>query len=303
MQRDRVGAALVRPGPDRDQVVPPLDWRRARPGVPEPDCPGQRRTEAGVCAAAAAAGMRGSAHRDGVPTLIGELGCPFDLHVGDHTTDSLENAQIAAMDTTLGAVERALLSCCIWNYSATNSDAHGDGWNGENFSIWTPGASEQHTVFAGGRALPAVIRPYAFRCPGTPVKMQFCIESKRFDFEYVADSDVDAELVVFLPRYHYHEKPDVVVSDGCYDVDMQAQTLRYRHSAAQRLHTLVVTPAAQRVLFQSKQHGGDEKNNVRCVYTRTDTAKYSGSKLGTAKNTFARFQKPQSCTGKGCQSP
>jgi hypothetical protein len=199
---------------------------------------------------------------DGVPTLIGELGCPFDLHVGDHTTDTLKNAQIAAMDTTLGAVERALLSCCIWNYSATNSDAHGDGWNGENFSIWTPGASKQHTVFAGGRALPAVIRPYAFRCPGTPVKMQFCIESKRFDFEYVADSDVDAELVVFLPRYHYHEKPDVVVSDGCYDVDLQAQTLRYRHSATQRLHTLVVTPAAQRVHFQSNQHGGDKKKTM-----------------------------------------
>tara|TARA_X000000368_G_scaffold270654_1_gene214562 strand:+ start:627 stop:2912 length:2286 start_codon:yes stop_codon:yes gene_type:complete len=159
----------------------------------------------------------------GVPLLVGELGCPFDMKCDD---SERADRQIDALDASLGAAEEALVSCCIWNYTATNSSRHGDGWNGEDFSVFcSEGAQGADCVFAGGRALPAVIRPYVLRWPGTPRRMEFCVRTREFVFEFEGDEGVEAPLVAFVPRYQYPTAPRIQVSSGEYKLDVQGQTL------------------------------------------------------------------------------
>ena len=159
----------------------------------------------------------------GVPLLVGELGCPFDLQCDD---SERADRQIDALDASLGAAEEALVSCCIWNYTATNTRRHGDGWNGEDFSVFcSEEAQGVDCVFAGGRALPAVIRPYVLRWPGTPRRMEFCVRTREFVFEFEGDEGVDAPLVAFVPRYQYPTTPRIQVSSGEFKLDVQGQTL------------------------------------------------------------------------------
>ena len=74
----------------------------------------------------------------GVPTIIGELGIPFDFNEGDAYRTGDFRLQISAMDTTLQALDKALLSATLWNYTPDNSNKYGDGWNGEDLSIFSP---------------------------------------------------------------------------------------------------------------------------------------------------------------------
>ena len=187
----------------------------------------------------------------GIPTVLGEFGCPFDLEKRDMTVDEVQSQQIAALDTQFSAVERALISSCLWNYTASNSHEHGDGWNGENFSIYSKDAidkSQPRSIFSGGRALRAVVRPYAMRCPGTPIRMHFDITTKVFEFAYAHDAHVETGLVIFLPYYQYQEDPVVVVSDGSYQVNREFQTLTYQHSTAQDIHHIKIAPDAVNIL-------------------------------------------------------
>ncbi|KAI8807308.1 glycoside hydrolase superfamily [Cladochytrium replicatum] len=71
------------------------------------------------------------------PCIMGEFGIPFDMSnkyaykTGDYSM------QIKAMDANMYAVETNLLHSTIWNYCPDNTHAWGDGWNGEDLSIWT----------------------------------------------------------------------------------------------------------------------------------------------------------------------
>lgn len=183
----------------------------------------------------------------GVPTIVGELGIPFDLD-GAGAYDSGDfRLQIAAMDTILQALDMALLSATLWNYTPDNTNAHGDGWNGEDLSVFSrdqiaPG--REHDLFAGGRALQAVVRPYAARCAGTPLRMSFDLATREFYFEFEHDPDVaSAATVIFVPFFQYPQPPRICVSDGTTRFAMLAQTLEYRHDhACGRVHTVTIAP-------------------------------------------------------------
>ena len=84
--------------------------------------------------------------------LIGECGVPFRLRRNQDFTH-LDPAT-CALDNTMRAVEIALVSCTLWNYTAENTNRCGDGWNGEDLSIFS---EDQHTdrtdLNSGGRGL------------------------------------------------------------------------------------------------------------------------------------------------------
>lgn len=145
----------------------------------------------------------------GLPLIVGELGVPGVLPG-------------AAMDRTLTAVEDALLSATIWNYTADHTRAKGDGWNGEDFSIFS----------REGRDVSAAVRPYPRAISGRLVRYGFDLKTKRFELEVDGDG---GETDIFVPALHYPN--GVTASDP---VRRDGDLVIWR---AQGLKRLVLAPA------------------------------------------------------------
>ncbi|MDY7041714.1 MAG: cellulase family glycosylhydrolase, partial [Chloroflexota bacterium] len=109
-----------------------------------------------------------------VPTLIGETGIAYNLNGGAAYRTADFSAQVGAMNDTMQVMEANLVSVTIWNYTADNSNVHGDQWNDEDLSIFS---RDQQTdpadIHSGGRALEAAVRPYARAVAGEPLRMHF----------------------------------------------------------------------------------------------------------------------------------
>ncbi|KAB5587945.1 Cytoplasmic protein [Ceratobasidium theobromae] len=92
------------------------------------------------------------------PTLIGEIGVPFDMdgkasygldgsgkHIGDYTN------QTRALDCSLnGADGGNMINWTIWTYCPDNSHIWGDGWNLEDLALWCSDDANRHL---GARSL------------------------------------------------------------------------------------------------------------------------------------------------------
>ena len=179
----------------------------------------------------------------GAPTLIGELGIPFDLAGGRAFRDGDFRAQVKAMDRTLRALDDALLSGTLWNYTADNSNARGDLWNGEDLSIFSRDQqSDPADLHSGGRALEAVVRPYARAVAGDPLRMHFDRRRRVFEFVFRHAPRVPAPTEIFVPAYQYPRGYEVTVSDGSTESIPETQTLAYRHTAERETHTLRIRP-------------------------------------------------------------
>jgi hypothetical protein len=173
------------------------------------------------------------------PVLIGEFGIPFDLQEGRAYRSRDFGAQIQAMDRTLRALEDTLLSGALWNYTADNTNARGDQWNGEDLSIFSRDQqSDPADIHSGGRALPAAVRPYARKIAGEPLRMAFHVRRRVFEFEFRHAAGVSEPTEVFAPSCHYPQGCVVEVSDGTYALDRAQQTLYYRHSLDRPTHTI-----------------------------------------------------------------
>ncbi|KAG8965423.1 hypothetical protein FRC05_003260 [Tulasnella sp. 425] len=84
------------------------------------------------------------------PVVLGETGTPFDVdskksygmtdggvHIGNHVP------QQKALDASLGATDGSnIYNYTIWTYNSTHTWENGDGFNGEDLSIWSP---DDHT--------------------------------------------------------------------------------------------------------------------------------------------------------------
>ncbi len=175
----------------------------------------------------------------GIPILIGEFGIPFDLKGkrAYHTDDYRD--QIRAMDRSMQAMEDNLLSCTLWNYTADNTNAHGDQWNDEDLSIFSRDQQiDPADIHSGGRALEAVVRPYPRAVAGKPLRMSFDITKKTFFFEFRQDPEVEAPTEIFVPNYQYPEGYTVEISDGSFETNPLTQTLVYYHSLSRDTHTI-----------------------------------------------------------------
>jgi hypothetical protein len=177
------------------------------------------------------------------PVLIGETGIAFDLQDKRAYRTGDFRLQIRAMDRLLRAFEDTLLSVTLWNYTADNTNAHGEGWNDEDLSLYSRDQRRDPSdVNSGGRALEAFVRPYARAVAGAPLRMRFDLRTRRFEFSFRHDPHVDAPTEFFVPRFQYPRGYAVDVSDGTLEEKTDEQLLLYRHTPDREIHTVRIRP-------------------------------------------------------------
>ncbi len=179
----------------------------------------------------------------GVPTLIGELGIPFDLNGRRAFRSGDFTAQARAFDRSMRAIEDTLAHATIWNYTSDNTNARGDMWNDEDLSIFSRDQQANPAdINSGGRALEAIVRPYPRATAGEPLRMHFDRRRRVFVYTFRHDPAVAAPTELFVPNIQYPNGYRVTVSDGTYAIDREAQTLQYHPSAARATHTISCAP-------------------------------------------------------------
>jgi hypothetical protein len=185
-----------------------------------------------------------AAHLGGAPVVLGEFGIPFDLN--DKTsfrTDDFRK-QAAALDRSFQALEANLLHGTLWNYTADNTNAHGDLWNDEDLSIFSRDQQRDPAdPDSGGRALGAVVRPYPMATAGEPLRMSFDMRRRIFAYTFRHDLSVSAPTEIFLPKLQYPRGCTIEAGDGRWELNAEEQVLRYWPGSEHSEHTIRVKPA------------------------------------------------------------
>ncbi len=204
---------------------------------------GRRAVQRAFCRHLRALQRQARERMDGGPTVLAEFGIPFSMLRSAAFRTGAFSAQAKALDRSYRAIECALLGAVIWNYTPDNTHAHGDGWNGEDLSVFS--RDDQHDpsrVDSGGRALGALLRPWPLAIAGEPLSVSFTRSGRIFRFEFRHDPSVHAPTEIYVPRFQYRDGCRVRVSDGTFDLDLAAQRLVYRHGTERRNHLLTIFP-------------------------------------------------------------
>lgn len=171
-----------------------------------------------------------------VPCLIGELGICMDLNQGEAFRTGNFYWQHHQMNALLGACESNMVSYVLWNFNPYNTDEHGDGWNGENFSFISQSeTSDRSSTHSQARIMSAIIRPSAQKVSGIPCRSTYDAEESTFEFEYEnPDSPSRFKTTtteIFLPTHRFpHDRIHISLSDGTYSLDAKNQLLIWNHS-------------------------------------------------------------------------
>jgi hypothetical protein len=180
----------------------------------------------------------------GVPTLIGETGIPFDMLNKKAYRSGNFSHQLQAMDATMSALEMNLVNFTLWNYTADNTNTRGDQWNDEDLSIFsTDQRKNDGSIYDGGRAIRAVVRPYPRKTAGTPTRFSFDMVKSIMEYSFIHFDVVIAPTEIFIPLLHYPRGCIVEVSDGTWKIDKDQQVLFYTHDPKFVNHTLRISPA------------------------------------------------------------
>lgn len=175
------------------------------------------------------------------PIVIGEFGIPFNMKSAKAYNSGDFYAHEQAINSHYRAMENNLLNCTLWNYSPDNDNCHGDLWNAEDFSIFSNDQrSDTKDINSGGRALKSIVRPYAVKTPGEPVKMSFDPKKGIFLFEFNYDINIKSPAVIFIPIIQYPKGIAVEVSDGSYKIDYTNQIFTYYCSNKSILHKIMI---------------------------------------------------------------
>jgi len=179
----------------------------------------------------------------GIPTLLGEFGIPFNLDNGKAYRTGNFRTQERALDRTFQAIEANLLNCTIWNYTTDNTNSRGDQWNGEDFSIFScDQRTKPEEINSGGRALQAVVRPYARATAGEPLEMTFDLHKRTFELEFEHEPRAAGPTEIFVPNLQYPQGYKVEVSDGHYETNHEEQVLYYHHDPQKPIHRIKIIP-------------------------------------------------------------
>jgi hypothetical protein len=162
------------------------------------------------------------------PMLIGEFGIPYEMNDGEAYRTGDYSKQEVALDASYRALDQLQLHGTQWNYTADNSHEHGDQWNAEDLSIFSPDDVEHPgDLDSGGRARRAFCRPYVRHWAGTPRRMAFELETGSFSAALDREPAIPAATVVYVPRLHYPDGPTVTVSAGETSYDPATQLLTW----------------------------------------------------------------------------
>lgn len=176
-----------------------------------------------------------------IPTLIGEVGIPFDMQNKKAYQTGDFHMQRKGMDAILRGLEENCANFTLWTYTADNSNERGDLWNDEDFSIYS---ADQKTgsgqIIDGMRIAEVIMRPFPRRIAGYPFKISYNYEKQIFRFSFLHKDDADAHTEIFIPQHLLVKKPEVYLSDGDYKIDEVKQTLLYFHTSAMRQHNILV---------------------------------------------------------------
>jgi len=137
-----------------------------------------------------------------MPVLLGEFGLPFDLNNRSGFKKGDYSIHEKALTMYYDALDANLLSSTIWNYSATNTNKHGDRCNGEDLSIFSQGSE---------RAAAGWKRPYPMAVAGKPLFFKWDKKHKKIIFRFNAESGINAPTVIFLPDYLLTSEPNVKI--------------------------------------------------------------------------------------------
>lgn len=171
----------------------------------------------------AASGAQEQLHRlsnypknEGIPALLGEFGCPFDLDRGASYKSGDYTKQEEALGSWYDAIDRNLLHSTVWNYSATNTHKTGDGWNTEDLSIYCADTKE-------GRGVKGFSRPYAMAISGIPLEMHFDRQKKIFELSWEA---IEGTSEIFVPAHWYPESWDFSYEGESSELEAKVQEQR-----------------------------------------------------------------------------
>ncbi len=177
------------------------------------------------------------------PMLIGEFGIPYEMNGGEAFRTGDWSSQEVALDASYRAMDELLLHTTQWNYTADNSHDHGDQWNDEDLSIFSPDdITDADDLDSGGRATRAFCRPFVRHWAGAPRAMRFDLTTGEFTAELRREVAIDAPTVVYVPRLHYPDVPEVTVSAGETTYDPAAQLLTWTTPADAGTVTIRITP-------------------------------------------------------------
>jgi hypothetical protein len=135
-----------------------------------------------------------------MPGLLGEFGLAFDINNRRGIKSGDYSIQEEALSMYYDAVDANLLHSTIWNYSASNTNKYGDGWNDEDLSVFSEG---------GERAAAGWIRPYPAAIAGRPLSFNWDRRKKIFTCIFIADSGIKAPNVIYLPAVTFGPLPKI----------------------------------------------------------------------------------------------
>ncbi|KAH7056338.1 glycoside hydrolase superfamily [Linnemannia elongata] len=155
------------------------------------------------------------------------------------------NQFVKAFDNILQGLDRTLAHYTLWNYTIENTKQFGDGWNGEDLSLYSapaplpppppPSASivtttktsstaeeSVHPLDRGGRAVEQFCRPYPVATVGQPTRIMFDRHFGTFKLWTKTDSSQEQEQQqqheeeemgeggrseIYIPQLHFPDGP------------------------------------------------------------------------------------------------
>ncbi|KAK3823754.1 MAG: glycoside hydrolase superfamily [Linnemannia elongata] len=173
------------------------------------------------------------------------------------------NQFVKAFDNILQGLDRTLAHYTLWNYTIENTKQFGDGWNGEDLSLYsappstltsasisttteTTSTAEEtmHPLDRGGRAVEQFCRPYPVATVGQPTRIMFDRYFGTFRMWTKTDGSHEQEQQqgigegvrseIYIPQLHFPDGPTkcrVEVSDGSWEWDTERQLLFWTYGS------------------------------------------------------------------------